>query len=64
MKRIALLSVLPAMLLGCATGKSTAYSVTPDVEVTVKDSRKKAKSPYVQQQSTGSVAGAAGGSTR
>jgi PBP1b-binding outer membrane lipoprotein LpoB len=64
MKRIALLAVLPALLVGCATDKSTSYSVTPDVSVTVKDSRKKAKSPYVQKQAQGSVAGAAGGATR
>jgi uncharacterized lipoprotein YmbA len=64
MKRIALLAVLPALLAACATGKSTSYSVTPDVEVTVKDSKKKARSPYVQQKSVAPVAGAAGGNTR
>jgi hypothetical protein len=65
MKRIALLAVLPALLaVGCATDKSTSYSVTPDVSVTVKDTRKKAKSPYVQKQDVAPVAGAAGGATR
>jgi PBP1b-binding outer membrane lipoprotein LpoB len=65
MKRIALLAVLPALLVGCATSKSTAYTVTPEVSVTVKDSKKKAKSPYVQKKSaTAPVAGAAGGTTR
>lgn len=64
MKRIALLAVLPALLVGCATSKSTSFTVTPEVSVTVKDSKKKAKSPYVQQQSTTPVAGAAGGSSR
>ncbi len=65
MKRIALLAVVPVFLVGCATSKSTSYSVTPEVSVTVKDSRKKAKSPYVQKQSAKSpVAGAAGGATR
>jgi len=65
MKRIALLAVLPALLVGCATSSSNAYSVTPEVQVTVKDSRKKARSPYVQQKSvTPPVAGAAGGSSR
>jgi uncharacterized lipoprotein YajG len=67
MKRIALLAVVPALLVaGCATSKSTSYTVTPEVSVTVKDTRKKAKSPYVQQQQTGvsPVAGAAGGASR
>jgi hypothetical protein len=65
MKRIALLAVLPALLVGCATSKSTSYTVTPDVTVTVKDTKKKAKSPYVQQRSvTPPVAGAAGGASR
>jgi len=66
MKRIVLLAVVPALLVGCATSKSTSYTVTPDVSVTVKDTRKKAKSPYVQQQQTGvsPVAGAAGGASR
>ncbi|HSM92880.1 MAG TPA: hypothetical protein VLT47_08305 [Anaeromyxobacteraceae bacterium] len=66
MKRIALLAALPALLsIGCATGNSTSYSVTPDVSVTVKDQRKKAKSPYVQKQGEkSSVAGAAGGANR
>jgi PBP1b-binding outer membrane lipoprotein LpoB len=66
MKRIALIAILPALLtVGCASSKSTSYSVTPDVSVTVKDTRKKARSPYVQQKSvTPPVAGAAGGSTR
>jgi hypothetical protein len=64
MKRIALLAVLPALLVGCATSNSSAYSVTPDVSVTVKDTRKKAKSPYVQKQdAAGTVAGAAGGAS-
>ena len=36
----------------------------PDVQVTVKDTRKKAKSPYVQQSVTPPVAGAAGGASR
>jgi hypothetical protein len=64
MKRIALLAVLPALLVGCATSKSTSFTVTPEVSVTVRDSKKKVKSPYVQPQSTTPVAGAAGGSTR
>jgi hypothetical protein len=66
MKRIALIAVVPALLVvGCATPNSTSYSVTPDVSVTVKDTRKKARSPYVQQKSvTPPVAGAAGGATR
>ncbi len=65
MKRIALIAVLPALLAACATPNSTAYSVTPDVQVTVKDTRKKARSPYVQQKSvTPPVTGAAGGSSR
>ncbi|HSN14295.1 MAG TPA: hypothetical protein VLT61_06650 [Anaeromyxobacteraceae bacterium] len=65
MKRIALLAVVPALLVvGCASNKSTSYSVTPEVSVTVKDSRKKAKSPYVQKQGVTPVAGAAGGATR
>lgn len=64
MKRLALLAVLPALLVGCATSQSTSYSVTPDVSVTVKDTRKKAKSPYVQQSVTPPVAGAAGGASR
>jgi hypothetical protein len=38
--------------------------VTPEVSVTVKDSRKKAQSPYVQKQGVTPVAGAAGGATR
>jgi PBP1b-binding outer membrane lipoprotein LpoB len=65
MKRIALLAVVPALLVGCASSKSTSYSVTPEVSVTVRDTRKKAKSPYVQKQGvTPPVAGAAGGATR
>jgi PBP1b-binding outer membrane lipoprotein LpoB len=64
MKRIALLAVVPALLVGCASSKSTSYSVTPQVSVTVKDTRKKAKSPYVQKQNVAPVAGAAGGATR
>ena len=66
MKRIALIAVVPALLVGgCATSKSTSYTVTPEVSVTVKDTKKKARSPYVQQKSvTPPVAGAAGGSTR
>ena len=65
MKRLALLAVLPALLVGCATSQSSSYSVTPEVSVTVKDTRKKAKSPYVQRQSvTPPVAGAAGGASR
>lgn len=64
MKRIALLAVIPALLVGCATSKSTSYTVTPDVTVTVKDTKKKAKSPYVQKSVTPPVAGAAGGATR
>ncbi|MGB8932732.1 MAG: hypothetical protein WCC48_15920 [Anaeromyxobacteraceae bacterium] len=66
MKRIALLAALPALLVtGCASSKSTSYTVTPDVSVTVKDTRKKAKSPYVHTQGeTSPVAGAAGGATR
>lgn len=64
MKRIALLAVLPALLVGCATSKTTSYTVTPEVSVTVKDSKKKAKSPYVQKSVTAPVAGAAGGTSR
>jgi PBP1b-binding outer membrane lipoprotein LpoB len=65
MKRIALLAIIPALLVGCATSKSTSYTVTPDVSVTVKDTKKKAKSPYVQTQTgTMPVAGAAGGTSR
>lgn len=64
MKRIALLALLPSLLAACATGKSTSYSVTPEVEVTVRDAKKKAKSPYAQPRPATPVAGAAGGSTR
>jgi hypothetical protein len=65
MKRIALLAVIPALLVGCATSKSTSFTVTPEVSVTVKDTKKKAKSPYVQTQSGAMpVAGAAGGTSR
>jgi hypothetical protein len=66
MKRIAIIAALPALLtIGCATGNSTSYTVTPDVAVTVKDTRKKAKSPYVQKQGEAApIAGAAGGATR
>jgi PBP1b-binding outer membrane lipoprotein LpoB len=65
MKRIALLAILPAFLVGCAAGNKSSYSVTPDVSVTVKDTRKKAKSPYVQQDAPAApVAGAAGGASR
>lgn len=65
MKRIALLAVVPALLVvGCASNNSTSYSVTPEVSVMVKDSRKKARSPYVQKQGVTPVAGAAGGATR
>jgi PBP1b-binding outer membrane lipoprotein LpoB len=64
MKRLALLAVLPALLVGCATSSSSNYSVTPDVSVTVKETRKKAKSPYVQTQDAKPVAGAAGGAAR
>jgi PBP1b-binding outer membrane lipoprotein LpoB len=64
MKRIAFLAVLPALLVGCATSNSSAFSVTPDVQVTVKDTKKKAKSPYVQKTSVTPVAGAAGGASR
>jgi len=66
MKRIVLLAMVPVLLLGCAARTASSYSVTPEVSVTVKDSRKKAKSPYVQKQgaATTPVAGAAGGTSR
>ncbi len=64
MKRIALLAVVPALLVGCATSNTQSYSVTPDVSVTVKDTKKKARSPYLQKSVTPPVAGAAGGTTR
>jgi hypothetical protein len=64
MKRIVLAALIPAFLVGCAAGNKSSYSVTPDVNVTVKDTRKKAKSPYVQQDAQGPVAGAAGGTSR
>jgi PBP1b-binding outer membrane lipoprotein LpoB len=66
MKRIALLAVLPALLVGCATNSANNFTVQPEVSVTVKDTRKKAKSPYVQKNAAEAapVAGAAGGSTR
>ncbi len=65
MKRIVLLAIVPVLLVGCATNSANSYSVTPDVSVTVRDTKKKAKSPYVQKQSaTTPVAGAAGGASR
>jgi hypothetical protein len=65
MKRIALFAVLPALMIGCATSKSTSFTVTPDVTVKVTDLKKKAKSPYLQKQvDTTPVAGAAGGTSR
>ena len=64
MKKIVLAALLPAFLVGCAAGNKSSYSVTPEVNVTVKDTRKKAKSPYAQQETQSPVAGAAGGTTR
>jgi len=65
MKRLVLLAIVPMLLVGCASNSANSFSVTPDVSVTVRDSKKKAKSPYVQKQTASTpVAGAAGGASR